>query len=234
MLGATASFAVLGGAVGVVESIPYVRDTWRGSTTPHRGSWLIWGVIEVVAIEAQRADGARWSLVPLITQAVGTCLVFALSVKLGRGGLSRVELALLALAGAGVFGWFAVDEPVIATLCVIVADFIAVLMMIPKTWRNPHSETLSTYGLASLGGVAAGASVGVMSPSLLMYPVYFALVNAALTLVIGYRRGVLRHDRLDLVESHPSAGTPSAHLAASAAQSAGPPASSWSEQRVAP
>jgi hypothetical protein len=195
MTSTAATFAMLGGVLGAAESIPYVRDTWRRSTVPHRGSWLIWGVIEVVAVESQRADGARWSLVPLIAQAVGTCLVFALSIRLGSGGLSRVELTLIALAGAGVLGWLVADEPVIATACVIVADFVAAVMMLPKAWRDPDSETLSTYALASLAGMAAVGSVGGLSLSLLMYPVYFALINAALTLVIGYRRSLLgRHD----------------------------------------
>jgi hypothetical protein len=202
MIEAGATFAVLGGALGAAESIPYLRDTWRRSTVPHRGAWLIWGVIEVVAVESQRADGARWSLIPLIAQAVGTCLVFALSIWLGSGGLSRVELTLIALAGAGVLGWFLADEPVIATICVIVADFVAAMMMLPKAWSDPHSETMSTFALASLAGVTAVGSVGGLSLPLLMYPVYFALINAALTLVIGYRRNLLM--RPDPVGSLPA------------------------------
>ncbi len=192
---ATATFALLGGALGTAESIPYLRDTWRRSTVPHRGSWLIWGVIEVVAVESQLADGARWSLIPLIAQALGTCLVFALSIWLGSGGLSRVELTLMALAGVGVLGWLVADEPLIATGCVIVADFVAATMMLPKAWSDPHSETMSTYTLASLAGLAAVGSVGGLTLSLLLYPVYFALVNAALTLVIAYRRNLLRGPR---------------------------------------
>ena len=90
MIELAAAFALLGGILGAAESLPYLRDTWRRVTRPHRGSWLIWGVIEVIAVEAQRADGARWSLIPLATQALGTCLVFVLSIQLGSGGLSRV------------------------------------------------------------------------------------------------------------------------------------------------
>ena len=198
MIDGIAMFAALGGAVGAVGSIPYVRDVWRRSTVPHRGSWFIWSVIEVVAVEAQHADGASWSMIPLISQAVGTCVVFALSLKLGSGGMSRVELALIALAGAGVLGWFAADEPVIATggailagfvgADAILADFIGIIMMLPKAWRDPRSETMSTFALASVSGVLTAGSVGVLSPSLLMYPVYFAGINAVVTLVIGYRR----------------------------------------------
>ena len=194
MIESAAAFGLLAGAFGAASTLPYLRDTVRRTTVPHRGSWFIWAMIEVVAVGSQQADGARWSLVPLISQAGGTCLVFALSVPLGNGGFSRVDLALMALAGGGVAGWLMVDEPVIATVCVIVADFVAALMMLPKTWRQPGSETLATYVFASLGGAATVGAVGLVSVSLLIYPVYFMFINAGLATVICYRGGFLRRD----------------------------------------
>ena len=185
---------VLAGALGVACTVPYLRDTLRRTTVPHRGSWLIWSVLEVVALEAQRADGAGWSLFPLLTQAVGTCLVLALSVHLGSGGLTPAELALLAFAGLGVVGWLAVDVPVIATSCVIVADLVAVLMMMPKTWRDPHSETLSMFVLAAGCGVLMAGAVGSASASLLAYPTYFACVNAGVAAAIVHRRSALERE----------------------------------------
>jgi len=114
--------------------------------------------------------------------------VLGLALGLGSGGLSRVDLALTCLAGLGVAGWFLVDEPLVATGCAMAADLVAVLMMLPKTWRQPHSETLSMFALASLGGVMTAASVGSLAVPLLVYPVYFFLVNAAVVGVIAYRR----------------------------------------------
>ena len=191
MIGSAPAFGLLAGTLAVACTVPYVRDTLRGTTVPHRGSWLIWSVLEVVAVGAQRADGARWSLVPLVIQTVGTCLVFGLAVWLGSGGLSRADLALLALAGVGVAGWLAVDEAVIATACVIVADLVAVGMMVPKTWRDPHSETLSTFVLAAGSGALALGAVGSLSVPLLAYPAYFFAVNAAVSALIAHRRAVL-------------------------------------------
>ena len=49
MFSSAAMFGVLAGAVAAACTVPYVRDTLRGNTVPHRGSWLIWGVLEVVA-----------------------------------------------------------------------------------------------------------------------------------------------------------------------------------------
>lgn len=185
------AFAALGGAVGVVGTVPYARDVWRRTTVPHRGSWFIWCVIEVVSVEAQRADGASWSTLPLGVQALGTGVVFGLSLRLGVGGLSRTELILMAVAGIGVLGWFAADEPVIATGGAIVADFVGVVLMVPKAWRQPHSETLSMFGLAAVGGVLTAASVGAPTPGLLVYPVYFALVNGLVAWLLWHRRAVV-------------------------------------------
>jgi hypothetical protein len=199
-------FGLLAASLAVACTVPYVRDTMRGTTVPHRGSWLIWSVLEIVAVEAQRADGARWSLLPLASQALATSVVFVLAVRLGSGGLGRVDVALLALAGVGVAGWQAVDVPLIATACVIVADLVAVLMMVPKTWRDPHSETLSTYVLAAASGLLAAAAVGSLSPRLLAYPLYFVAVNGAVSVLIAQRRAVharrtARHRRLPVRES---------------------------------
>ena len=188
MIESAALFGMAGGVLGAVGSVPYLRDTLRRVTVPHRGSWFIWAVLELVALASQRADGARWSLLPLACQALGTWLVFGLALGWGSGGLSRGDLALTCLAGAGVAGWLLVDEPLVATTCAMAADLVAVLMMLPKTWRQPHSETVSMFTLASLGGVLTAAAVGALTVPLLVYPVYFFLVNAAVAGVITYRR----------------------------------------------
>lgn len=191
MIGLAPVFGVLAAGVGVVDTIPYVRDILRGSTRPHRGTWLIWGVLAVVVCLSQRADGATWSLVMAGAQAVLTGLIFALAIRMGEGGLSRADAILIAIAGGGVAGWIIVDEPIVATVCVIAADLIAAAMMVPKVCRDPGSETLVTFALASVGGALAVGAVGTVDASLLCYPIYYCLVNAAIALLIHHRRAVL-------------------------------------------
>ena len=52
--------------------------------------------------------------------------------------------------------------------------------MTPKAYRDPHSETLAMYALASVGGALAAGAVGTFDVSLLLYPVYYCLANAAI------------------------------------------------------
>jgi hypothetical protein len=182
---------VLAGVVGVADTIPYVRDTVRGATRPHRGTWLIWGVLAIVVCLSQRADGASWSLVMATAQAALTSLTFLLAVRLGEGGVSATDMLLIAVAGGGVLGWMVADEPIVATACVIGADVIGAAMMVPKVHRDPDSETLVTFAGASAGGALGAGAVGAVDVSLLAYPVYYCLINGVLALLIHHRRAVL-------------------------------------------
>jgi hypothetical protein len=182
---------LLAGVAGVADTAPYVRDIRAGTTRPHRGTWLIWAVVAIIAFASQRDDGASWSLVMSGTQAVLTVYVFALALRAGEGGMRRCDAVMMAIAGAGVAGWVVFEEPVVAIGCVVVADLVAAALMVPKTYRDPGSETLASFALASLGGALAVAAVGSLDASLLLYPAYFCLVNGALAVLIHHRRRVL-------------------------------------------
>ena len=199
---------VLAAAIGVADTVPYVRDILRGTTRPHRGTWLIWSTLTVVAVFSQRADGASWSLLLVTTQAVLMILIFTLSIRRGVGGVTRGDLAMMAVAAAGVAGWLIADEPLVATACVVAADLIGVGLMVPKTWRDPDSETLVTFAFASLGGVLAAGSVGALDLSLLLYPAYFCLANGAIALLIVHRRRVIAARSLPATASGPSGPAP--------------------------
>jgi arginine decarboxylase len=43
--------------VSLVDLVPYVRDTLRQLTRPHRGTWLIWSALGATGFASQLADG---------------------------------------------------------------------------------------------------------------------------------------------------------------------------------
>jgi hypothetical protein len=183
---------LLAGGVSIADTIPYVRDTLRGVTRPHRGTWLIWGTLAIVVCWSQEADGASWSLVMAGVQAVLTTLIFVLAIRRGEGGLNPADIVMIVVAAGGVAGWIVADEPLVATACVVAADLIGAGMMVPKTYRDPHSETLVTFAFASVAGALAAGAVGALDFALLLYPAYYCLVNAGIALLIWQRRRVLQ------------------------------------------
>jgi hypothetical protein len=191
MIGAAPILGVLAGVCAVANTVPYVRYIVRGRTRPHRGTWLVWAVLAIVVYLSQRADGASWSLLMAGAQAMLTTLVFILAIHRGEGGLCATDVLLTAVAGAGVAGWVVFDEPIVATASVVAADLLAAAMMTPKTYRDPGSETLASFALASVGGALATGAAASAEPALLIYPAYFCAVNAAIALLIHRRRAAL-------------------------------------------
>jgi len=191
MSGVAPALGVLAVLVGIADTIPYVRDTLRGATRPHRGTWLIWSTLAIVVCFSQHADGASWSLLMAAAQAILTSLIFVLAIRRGEGGVSTGDRIMLAIACGGVIGWISADEPIVATACVVAADLVGATLMIPKTYRDPESETLATFALAGVSGLLAAGAVGTLDLSLLLYPVYFGLVNGAIAIFIHQRRRAL-------------------------------------------
>lgn len=187
---------VLAGAASVVNTLPYIGDIVRGTTRPHRGTWFVWALLAVVVCASQYADGASWSLLMGIAQAALTTVVFVLALRHGEGGLSGAEAIAMAAAGGAVLGWLIAGEPLVATACVILADLLAAARMVPKTYRDPGSETLASFAGAGLAGALGAGAVGALDVSLLCYPVYFCLVNAALAVLIHRRRAALAGARI--------------------------------------
>jgi uncharacterized membrane protein YidH (DUF202 family) len=183
-----AVLGVLSALLAVVDTVPYIRDIRRGTTRPQRATWLIWSVLGVAAFAAQAAGGTNWSLVMIGTQAVLMTIVFILAIPGGEGGLRRIDLAMLALAAIGLAGWAIADEPVVATVFVVIADAIGLGLMVPKTVRDPESETLLTFALASFGALLATIAVGTLDPALLLYPGYMAIGNGLIAAIIWTAR----------------------------------------------
>jgi hypothetical protein len=186
-----ATYGVFAGILQLVATAPYVRDIVRGTTKPQRATWAIWATLSFVVLASQWASGATWSLTLTIGQALSCGTVLALSLRHGVGGVTRLELALLGLAGLGVAGWLLIDDPVVATCSVVVADIVAVALMLPKTYRDPGSETLATYAIGVASTLFALAAVGSTAASLLIYPVYILFADGAVAAVILRRRRAL-------------------------------------------
>ena len=183
-----AAFGVLAGILQVVATAPYIRDILHGTTRPHRATWGIWGTLAFVVFASQWASGGTWSLALAAGQALACGVVFALAIRRGVGGVSPLELTLLGIAVLGIVGWHIADDPVVATCAVVLADTIAVGLMVPKTYQQPESETLSTYVIGLVSTAFAIAAVGEVAPALLIYPLYILVAESAVIAVILFGR----------------------------------------------
>ncbi len=181
-------FGVAAGVVGLIAYPPYIRDMFRGTTRPHRASWLIWTVLSGIALAGQIGAGASWSLLMTIAQTLGTATIFLLSLRLGIGGLQKRDIASLVVAALGLLLWAITDQPLLAILLVVLVDAAGAWLTTAKAYKDPGSETLVTWLLDSISNMLGVLAVGSLNVTLLLYPSYLLLANLSVVVAIYMAR----------------------------------------------
>jgi hypothetical protein len=184
------ALGLIAGIVGVVAYLPYIRDILAGKTKPERASWIIWGIEYMALFAAQAVQGAAHSLWLIGLQLLGVLVVCGLSMRFGTGGFSKGKVALLVGACLAIAAWRFTDNPNIAILLLVGIETAAIIPTITKAYREPGSETMSTWILIGLAGMLTLPAVGSNNPSLYAYPASLVLINfgVAAAMIAGGRR----------------------------------------------
>lgn len=180
-------FATISAIIILIAAPPYVIDTLKGKTRPERVTWFIFSVLGIIAFVSQLLMGASWSLVFSGLDTAASILVFGLSIKYGVGGHTKLDIAALIVAGAGVAIAILASEPIISLLGVILADLSGMVVTIKKTFLEPESETTITWLLVGTASVFGILSAPEYTFGILLYPVYLMIANYSvpLTQLIG-------------------------------------------------
>lgn len=178
---------ILGGIFATIGIIPYVKDILFGKTRPERATWLIWTVLGGIAFFSQVAKGATSSLWMTGLETLGQLVVLLLSIKVGKGKFHKKDYIALIAASIGLILWYFTSEAAVALYIVIGIDFSGTILTIQKAYLDPDSETLSTWLLATIGGVLTILAVGKIDIILLSYPVFIFAMNGiiALSIILG-------------------------------------------------
>ena len=148
-------FGYLAALLSVVGASGYIRDTLRGVTSPHRVTWSLWGLEGVLAfvIEVQQHIGLA-SLTTLILGLV-PCLIVVVSFRNPHSvwRISTFDIACGSISLAGLVFWAFVNQPTVALISFVVADQVAALPTIRKSWLAPSTESPRVFftGVANCG-----------------------------------------------------------------------------------
>jgi hypothetical protein len=193
------NFVFLGGAMAFAGCLSYARDTLRGVAKPNRVSWLLWGVATMLVAIAQIHEGVGLQWTMSFAIGLGDLLVFASSF-ISRNGVWRLGRFDIACGGASVLGlvmWALSSNTTIALAAFIIADALACIPTLTKSWAVPHSETLSTYATAGASGLITLMTVKVWSSGTVAFPIWIASINVVFILLIGMKIGTrFRNDLL--------------------------------------
>jgi len=178
-------FGLLSGLLSTCAYIPYIIDTLYGRTQPQRSSWLIWSVLSSIAFFSQVYEGAGASLWFAGVQCASSIVIFTLSFRSGSGSfLKHPNPAILAAALAGLILWFFTENAAYALMITISISLLGGSVTVVKAFKDPDSETMTTWVACLLASVLALLSVGNLDLVLLAYPLYLVALSGSIVLAL--------------------------------------------------
>ena len=184
--------SVLGFASGILSTfayLPYAIDTLARRTQPQRASWLIWSVLGSIAFFSQVYEGASSSLWFAGVQVSGTVCIFVLSIRFGVGGfLNSRDLLILLCALAGLVLWYFTETAMYALGITISTSLLGGSVTVLKAYREPESETLSTWAMLFVAATFAILCIRTPDWMIVAYPLYLYALNGAIVTAIALGR----------------------------------------------
>lgn len=188
------NWVFLGAALNLIGSGTYVFHTIQGKTKPNRVTWFLWALAPLIAFSAMLGEGVSFKAA-LMTFMVGfgPLMVFIASFvnKKSVWQISRFDLICGALSLVGIGLWAVTREGNMAILFSVLADGLALLPTLVKSWREPETES---YLVFMNGALSAGITLLVIKTydfQHLAFPVYIFIVCALLFVLIRFKLGKL-------------------------------------------
>jgi hypothetical protein len=145
-------FVYLAIALSLIGAYGYIRDTLRGDTSPNRVTWSLWGVEGVLAFFVERQQHVGLAALMTLMLGLVPCAVVAASFRNPNGvwKLGAFDAVCGAVSVGGLIFWAAINEPTVALVAFVVADQMAALPTVRKSWLAPSTESPRLFFLGSL------------------------------------------------------------------------------------
>lgn len=174
-------------ALQLITTLNYVRLTIAGRNKPNRVSFALFALAPFIGVAAATVDqGWSMSLLPVLMSGLSPLMIFLASYvnkdsywKLGRFDWACGASALLALVL-----WYVTKDPLVAVVFAVIADLLAALPTVVKTWSHPETESPGVYAVAGLSSAVALLALDTWNPTEYLFPLYLVAITTIITLEI--------------------------------------------------
>ncbi len=181
----------VGTVLGALGTAVYLRDTLRGTTSPNRVTWLLWAVAPLLAAAVELHDGIGLRALPTLMLGLMPLLVFVASFHDAAAvwRIRRLDYACGAMSVVGTVVWLATRNGVLAISAAIVADFLAGLPTLTKSWSHPETETVYTYVGAVMSMAVVLLTVTDWTFEVAAFPIFIVCMGSVEVVLIALEPG---------------------------------------------
>ena len=171
----------------------YFKNIFLKRTQPHVYTWIVWAVTQGVAVAGLWYGNGGWGAIGLTVSEFFVICVLLLSFKYGTKNIAASDTVALVMCLIAIFFWLHLHNAILAVLMVSVIDAFAYFPTFRKSWNEPWSETLLSYGVFAVGDVCAILALTEYNILTVTYLASIATFNIILITLCLFRRQKIRN-----------------------------------------
>jgi len=187
---ALASFAAL---ISVCNLIYYASNAFKGKTKPHLYTWLIWGIVTVIAAIAQIVSGGGVGAYYTLLIAFNCLFIAVLAYFKGEKDIHRSDKACLGFCLIAIILWPLLKSPLLSVLIVTIVDTVGFIPTIRKSFSKPHEENLFSFSIYAFTYSLSILALESYNFITVFYPAVIVITAASLAVMRIIRRKQLGH-----------------------------------------
>jgi hypothetical protein len=183
-------FAIIGALIASLGGLYYLCETITGKAQPNRVTWLLWGLFPMIIFVAQRAQGVEG--LSWVSFAAGfTPLLVVTASFFNKKAYWKSEprdYYLMAAAVVGIVLWAITDNPNLAILFSLLADLLAGIPTLIKSYKHPASESWLAYAISTVGFGISILAIQTYTFENCVFVTYLLIINGAFALLASRGR----------------------------------------------
>ena len=189
-------FVFLGLLIQFLGIASYLWGTLKGQVKPNKVSFFLWSIAPLIAFAAELSEGV--GIQSLMTFSVGfsPLLVFLASFvnKKAEWKLNKFDLTCGVFSVIGLVLWYFTKIGNVAVAFSILADGLAFLPTLRKSYYYPETESPWAYLASAINALLTILTIRVLNFANFGFPVYIFLVDVIGWLLIQFKLGKLMVD----------------------------------------
>ena len=182
-------FLIISVVLPLIGTSAYIYEILYKDVRPNIVTWGVWFLISLVSTVSLYFQQSNAAVYFAAIMALQPASILLLSLK--KHGITKwilVDKIALILALLGIIAWIVTNNPLLALLFSIFADFSGLVPTLVKAYTNPFEESYIFFLLDSIASIANLIAVGSLFVSDAIYPAYLFMANVAVVIIIVIRR----------------------------------------------
>lgn len=185
------NFVILGALIQFFGSASYLIDTIKGKVQPNKVTWFLWALAPLIAVAAQIKQGVGIQFLTTFVVGFVPLIIFIASFinKKSEWKIGKLDIICGILSLLGIILWMITKVGNVAITFAILADGLAALPTIIKSYTYPETENASPFIFGIINAGIGLFTITNWSFEYWSFPLYLLFVNLVLSLLIYFKLG---------------------------------------------